>query len=58
MFADGSAGTPGGDPGKYDVVFVLGVPGIGSVSSAVDVPSLLGSGDSLLEGQPCYASVT
>jgi len=41
---------PAGGTGTYDVVFVLGVPGVGSVSNALDVSALLNSGDSLLEG--------
>lgn len=44
------AGPPSGSPGSYDVVFVLGVPGVSSVAASVDFEGMLGAGDSLLEG--------
>jgi hypothetical protein len=43
-------GAVGGSLGDYKITLVLGVPGISSVSTAMDIPHLLASGDSLLEG--------
>jgi hypothetical protein len=42
------AGGPRGSAGVYDITFVLGVPGIGSVVTAVDIGAILASGDSML----------
>jgi hypothetical protein len=39
-------GGPSGSPGNYRVVFVLGVPGVGSVSSILNLATLERSGDS------------
>jgi hypothetical protein len=39
-------GGPSGSPGNYRVVFVLGVPGVGSVSSVLNLATLERSGDS------------
>ncbi|MHB1904618.1 MAG: methylamine utilization protein MauJ [Ferrimicrobium sp.] len=39
-----------GSPGLYDVVFVLGVPGIKSVKTKLDFEALIADGDSLLKG--------
>jgi hypothetical protein len=50
VFANGEAGPPSGSTGTYDVVFVLGIPGVSSVGTAMDIDQLLGSGDSLLAG--------
>lgn len=50
VFAHGEAGPPSGSPGRYDVVFVLGVPGVSSVVTGLDVGALASGGDSLLEG--------
>ena len=41
---------PSGSPGAYDVVFVLGVPGVCSVATSLNVDQLINSGDSLLSG--------
>ena len=43
-------GAASGGYGDYEVTLVLGVPGISSVSTAMDIPTLLAAGDSLLEG--------
>lgn len=43
-------GAVGGAHGDYEVTLVLGVPGISSVSTAMDISQLLAAGDSLLEG--------
>jgi len=48
-FPNGAAGSPSGSPGSYDVVFVLGVPGIGGVATSMDFDAILAKGDSLLE---------
>lgn len=43
------AGAVAGSYGDYEVTLVLGVPGISSVTTAMNVPELLRAGDSLLE---------
>ena len=43
-------GAVGGGFGDYEVTLVLGVPGISSVSTTMDIPTLLEAGDSLIEG--------
>jgi hypothetical protein len=51
LSADGEEiGPPSGSPGSYDIVFILGVPGISSVATAMNIDQLLVSGDSLLAG--------
>jgi hypothetical protein len=50
VFADGDAGPPSGSPGSYDVVFVLGVPGVSGVATSLDFDGMLAGGDSLLQG--------
>jgi hypothetical protein len=45
---DEPPGGPQGTPGQYRVVFVLGVPGVSSVASDIDIASLEASGDSLI----------
>jgi hypothetical protein len=50
VFADGAAGPPSGSAGRYEVVFVLGVPGVSSVALSLDFAALAAGGDSLLEG--------
>ncbi len=50
VFADGEAGPPSGSVGRYEVVFVLGVPGVSSVALSLDFAALAAGGDSLLEG--------
>ena len=50
VFANGEAGPPSGSPGRYDVVFVLGIPGVSSVATRLDFAALADGGDSLLEG--------
>lgn len=52
-YADGEPpGGPRGSDGEYRVVFVLGVPGVESVVSRVDLNSLEASGDSLIVSHP------
>jgi hypothetical protein len=46
----GDAGPASGSPGRYDVIFVLGVPGVGTVATNLDWDSIASRGDSLLEG--------
>jgi hypothetical protein len=50
VFPNGDAGPPSGSRGRYDVVFVLGVPGVSSVVTRVDIGAVVAGGDSLLEG--------
>jgi hypothetical protein len=50
VFPGGNGGSPSGSPGFYDVVFVLGVPGVSGVMTALDFDGMLAGGDSLLEG--------
>jgi hypothetical protein len=50
VFPGGDGGSPSGSPGLYDVVFVLGVPGVSGVMTALDFDGMLAGGDSLLEG--------
>jgi hypothetical protein len=49
-FPGGEAGPPSGSPGSYDIVFVLGVPGVSSVTTSLDFDGILAGGDSLLQG--------
>lgn len=50
IFTDGDAGSPEGGPGQYDVIFVLGVPGVSGVTTSLDFEATLARGDSLLAG--------
>jgi hypothetical protein len=50
VFPHGEAGPVAGSPGEYDVVLVLGVPGLNGVLTDVNFDEVLRSGDSLLEG--------
>ena len=50
VFPDGEAGPPSGSHGSYEVVFVLGVPGVSGVATALDFDGMLAGGDSLLQG--------
>jgi hypothetical protein len=50
VFPHGDAGEPSGSPGRYDVLFVLGVPGVSGVATALDFDAIAAGGDSLLEG--------
>lgn len=50
VFPGRSGGSPSGSPGSYDVVFVLGVPGVSGVATALDFDGMMAGGDSLLEG--------
>lgn len=50
VFANGAAGPPSGLPGRYEVVFVLGVPGVGSAVLSLNFAALAAGGDSLLHG--------
>jgi hypothetical protein len=46
----GTAGKPAGSQGLYDIVFVLGVPGVSSVTTRLDFDAIAVGGDSLLRG--------
>lgn len=46
----GEAGPPAGAAGRYEVVFILGVPGISSVMTSLNWDDVLTEGDSLLVG--------
>ena len=50
VFPGGNGGSPSGSPGVYDLVFVLGIPGVSGVMTALDFDGMLADGDSLLEG--------
>lgn len=50
VFLGGEAGPPSGSPGDYEIVFVLGVPGVSSVTTSIDFDGILAGGDSLLQG--------
>jgi hypothetical protein len=50
VFPSWSGDSPSGSPGSYDVVFVLGVPGVSGVATALDFDGMLAGGDSLLQG--------
>jgi len=50
VFPGWSGDSPSGSPGSYDVVFVLGVPGVSGVATALDFDGMLAGGDSLLQG--------
>lgn len=50
VFATGEAGPPSGSQGDYQVMLVLGVPGVSSVATEMDFEAVLRSGDSLLQG--------
>lgn len=53
VFPAGEAGTPAGSPGDYRVTFVLGIPGVSSVTDEIDPEKVVRSGDSLLAGTGC-----
>jgi len=46
----GMADKPTGSRGLYDIVFVLGVPGVSSVTTSLDFDAIAAGGDSLLQG--------
>lgn len=46
----GRADRPSGAPGNYDIVFVLGVPGVSSVTTSLNFDAIVAGGDSLLQG--------
>jgi hypothetical protein len=46
----GMADRPSGAPGLYDIVFVLGVPGVSSVATSLNFDGIVAGGDSLLHG--------
>jgi hypothetical protein len=50
VFPSGEAGPPSGSAGSYDIVFVLGVPGVSSVTTSLDFDGIIAGGDSLLRG--------
>jgi hypothetical protein len=58
VFAHGEAGPHAGSHGLYDVVYVLGVPGIDAVTTNVDFYGIVDRGDSLLEGSGLKVDVT
>jgi hypothetical protein len=49
IMSGGPTGPVEGSVGRYDAVFVLGVPGVSSVTTNLDVDALLQGGDSLLQ---------
>ncbi len=49
-FSGGPARGPNGLPGLYEVVCILGIPGLASIATGLEVDKLLASGDSLLQG--------
>jgi hypothetical protein len=51
VFADGESGPPSGSQGQYDIVYVLGVPGLNSIATSLNMEQLLTEGDSRLEGK-------
>jgi hypothetical protein len=50
VFDYGEAGPPSGSRGRYDVVFVLGIPGVSGVATSLNFDAMLADGNSLLEG--------
>lgn len=50
LLEGGEAGPRTGSPGSYDVVFILGVPGMSSVMTSLNFDDALTQGDSLLAG--------
>jgi hypothetical protein len=46
----GRADRPSGAPGLYDIAFVLGVPGVSSVTTSLNFDAIVAGGDSLLQG--------
>lgn len=46
----GTADKPAGSRGLYDIVFILGVPGVSSVTTSLDFDAIAAGGDSLLQG--------
>jgi len=47
----GDAGPPEGSAGDYEIRFILGVPGVSSVATNLEMSEILASGDSLLEAR-------
>ena len=45
-----AADKPAGSPGPYDIVFILLVPGVSSVTTSLDFDAVVAGGDSLLQG--------
>jgi len=50
VFQHGEAGPHRGSPGVYDVVLILGIPGLTSVTTSINLDESLVGGDSLLVG--------
>ena len=48
---------PVGSPGRHTVTFILGVPGVSSVVTSMDIDELLNSGDSLFETEGLQLSI-
>lgn len=53
----GTADKPAGSRGLYDIVFVLGVPGVSSVTTSLDFDAIATGGDSLLQGSGLHVQL-
>lgn len=53
----GTADKPAGSQGLYDIVFVLGVPGVSSVTTSLDFDAIAAGGDSLLQGSGLHVQL-
>jgi hypothetical protein len=53
----GIADKPTGSQGLYDIVFVLGVPGVSSVTTSLDFDAIGTGGDSLLQGSGLHVQL-
>jgi hypothetical protein len=53
----GRADKPSGVPGPYDIVLVLGVPGVSSVTTSLDFDAVVTGGDSLLQGSGLHVQL-
>lgn len=52
-----TADKPAGSQGLYDIVFVLGVPGVSSVTASLDFDAIAAGGDSLLQGSGLHVQL-
>lgn len=53
----GTADKPAGSQGLYDIAFVLGVPGVSSVTTSLDFDAIAAGGDSLLQGSGLHVQL-
>jgi hypothetical protein len=53
----GTVDKPAGSRGLYDIVFVLGVPGVSSVTTSLDFDVIAAGGDSLLQGSGSHVQL-